>query len=194
MQELTALRLESERLVLQGSSAAMADALPGYLERNRAHFAASGPRAPATFTSERCRAALIEEEQQARAGSSVRLYLFPRGAPDAPIIGNVSFTNIVRGVFQACHLGFRIDQDYQGHGLMREALTVSLAFAFNELGLHRVMANYRPENQRSGRLLRRLGFAVEGYARDYLLLDGQWRDHILTSLINPGVGAAAAET
>ena len=41
-----------------------------------------------------------------------------------------------------------------------------------------------PTNERSARLLRRLGFAVEGYARDYLLLDGQWRDHVMTALIN----------
>lgn len=47
------------------------------------------------------------------------------------------------------------------------------------------MANYMPHNQRSGNLLRRLGFVVEGYARDYLLINGRWEDHIQTSLINP---------
>jgi len=47
-----------------------------------------------------------------------------------------------------------------------------------------VMANYRPENERSHRLLQRLGFEQEGRARSYLNIDGRWRDHILTSLIN----------
>jgi ribosomal-protein-alanine N-acetyltransferase len=37
---------------------------------------------------------------------------------------------------------------------------------------------------RSGRLLRALGFVVEGYARDYLQINGRWEDHILTSLTN----------
>jgi ribosomal-protein-alanine N-acetyltransferase len=48
------------------------------------------------------------------------------------------------------------------------------------------MANYIPTNERSGLLLKRLGFAVEGYARDYLLINGQWRDHVLTALTNQG--------
>jgi ribosomal-protein-alanine N-acetyltransferase len=47
------------------------------------------------------------------------------------------------------------------------------------------MANYRPENERSGILLERLGFVREGLAKDYLFIDGQWRDHVLTSLTNP---------
>ena len=48
--------------------------------------------------------------------------------------------------------------------------------------IHRIMANYMPHNQRSGNLLARLGFEKEGYAKDYLLIDGEWRDHVLTAL------------
>ncbi|MGL4717164.1 MAG: 30S ribosomal protein S5 alanine N-acetyltransferase, partial [Aeromonas sp.] len=44
---------------------------------------------------------------------------------------------------------------------------------------------YMPANQRSGALLERLGFEREGFARAYLLINGRWEDHILTSLINP---------
>jgi ribosomal-protein-alanine N-acetyltransferase len=46
------------------------------------------------------------------------------------------------------------------------------------------MANYRPQNERSARLLERLGFTREGLAKDYLFIDGAWRDHVLTSLTN----------
>lgn len=31
-----------------------------------------------------------------------------------------------------------------------------------------------------------LGFEKEGYGKDYLLIDGQWSDHVLTALITPG--------
>ena len=67
---------------------------------------------------------------------------------------------------------------------MTEALSAAIDFMFTERNIHRVMANYIPVNEKSGKVLRRLGFTVEGYARDYLYLDGQWKDHILTSLTN----------
>ena len=57
--------------------------------------------------------------------------------------------------------------------------------AFETLQLHRVTANYQPTNERSAKLLRRLGFVVEGYARDMLYMRGTFRDHVLTSLANP---------
>jgi len=88
--------------------------------------------------------------------------------------------------YAALGLGERawVCQGFQGQGLMYEALQCAIGFVFGELGLHRVMANYRPENERSHRLLRRLGFEQEGHARAYLHIDGHWRDHVLTSLIN----------
>jgi ribosomal-protein-alanine N-acetyltransferase len=68
---------------------------------------------------------------------------------------------------------------------MAEALRATNEFVFREMRLHRIMANYRPENVRSGKLLERLGFVREGLAKDYLFIDGAWRDHILTALVNP---------
>lgn len=67
---------------------------------------------------------------------------------------------------------------------MHEALEGATAFVFNALNLHRIMANYLPENHRSHRLLDRLGFEKKGCARAYLNINGHWRDHMLTSLIN----------
>jgi ribosomal-protein-alanine N-acetyltransferase len=66
---------------------------------------------------------------------------------------------------------------------MYEALLKAIAFAFEHLKLHRIMANYMPRNERSGTLLRKLGFSPEGYARDYLKIAGKWEDHVLTALI-----------
>jgi len=91
----------------------------------------------------------------------------------------------VRGAFQACHLGYALTESAQGQGLMHEVLTAAIAHVFDVMLLHRIMANYRPENERSARLLARLGFEREGKARAYLKINGVWADHVLTALINP---------
>jgi ribosomal-protein-alanine N-acetyltransferase len=104
---------------------------------------------------------------------------------EAPIVGTCNYTNVVRGPFLACNLGYQVARSHQGRGFMSEALRATNAFVFAEMRLHRIMANYRPENERSARLLERLGFAREGLARDYLFIDGEWRDHVLTALVNP---------
>ena len=68
---------------------------------------------------------------------------------------------------------------------MFEALTAAIRYMQRTQHIHRIMANYMPHNQRSGDLLARLGFEKEGYAKNYLLIDGQWPDHVLTALTTP---------
>jgi ribosomal-protein-alanine N-acetyltransferase len=114
---------------------------------------------------------------------SLRLFLFEPSTAET-VIGAVNFNQCFRGVLQSCILGYSLAEAKQGQGLMQEALEAAIQFMFVDLNYHRIMANYMPHNQRSGRLLRRLGFVVEGYARDYLLIAGRWEDHILTSRIN----------
>ncbi len=67
---------------------------------------------------------------------------------------------------------------------MTEAVGRGIDFAFGQMNVHRIMANYVPSNLKSAAVLNRLGFVVEGYARDYLCLNGTWQDHVMTSLTN----------
>jgi len=78
-----------------------------------------------------------------------------------------------------------VSKDHEGIGLMKQLCQHVIAFAFEELELNRVMANYIPSNLRSEGLLEGLGFEREGLARKYLCINGKWEDHVLTSLINP---------
>jgi ribosomal-protein-alanine N-acetyltransferase len=109
----------------------------------------------------------------------------PSGRTEPLVIGFVNFNAFQRGPFQACLLGYSLDEHHQGKGVMFEALERAIAHVFGELKLHRIMANYLPDNARSGKLLERLGFVREGYARNYVHIDGRWRDHVLTSLVSP---------
>lgn len=175
--------LKTSRLILTPPVRQDAEEMVDYYERNRVNFQPWEPtRDDSFYTVDGMHgriSAMIEKMQEQRA-----FHLLLKTPGSAVIMGECGFTNIVRGPFQACHLGFSICEGFQGKGLMAEALRIAIGFVFSELGLHRVMANYRPENERSHRLLRRLGFEEEGRARSYLKIDGCWRDHILTSLVN----------
>lgn len=119
--------------------------------------------------------------KECEEGKSVRFFMRPIAAPDL-IIGFCNFTQIFHGSFRACYLGYKIDYEYEGKGLMFEALEVCIRHVFEELGIHRIMANYIPINSKSAKLLDRLGFEVEGYAKNYLQINNRWEDHILTAL------------
>jgi ribosomal-protein-alanine N-acetyltransferase len=184
------------RLARPGMQAAMARFLsenyPGHLEKW------SPPAAAAFFTEAFWRERLAIAVEEFHAGRAARFVLQLRGrgaAADAgaPIVGTCNYTNIVRGPFQACHLGYQIDRAVEGQGLMSEAVRCTNAYVFETLRVHRIMANYRPQNERSARLLERLGFSREGLAKDYLFIDGAWRDHVLTSLTHPAYDAAWIE-
>jgi ribosomal-protein-alanine N-acetyltransferase len=155
-----------------------------YYERNREHLA-PGPQRPPDFrTAAYWRERLHQSAEAFEQDRALQLFLF-HPPDEAAVGGTVALTEICRGALQACNLGYGLDAHLQGRGLMTEALGLVIAYAFGELHLHRLTAGYRPTNERSGRVLRRLGFDVYGYARDYLLLGGEWHDHVLVSLTNP---------
>jgi len=176
--------LHTERITLYIANRRYAEALQSYYTANRTHLKPWEPLRPRSFyTLQSIENRLEAMERQMEAESALHLLLFRRDG--GQLIGDCNFTNIVRGPFQACHLGFSIARACERQGLMRECLATAIEYVFGELGLHRIMANYQPENERSARLLTELGFEREGIARAYLKLNGAWADHVLTSLINP---------
>ncbi len=177
-------QLESPRTILRLPCLDDVPAIIRYYTENKVHLA---PFEPLKFSGFYTESYWCEQVKEALAhfstDRSLRLFLFEK-ENESVIIGSINFRNFVRGVFQSCTLGYSLAEASQGKGYMTDALTVAISYVFAELNMHRIMASYIPHNQRSARLLKRLEFVVEGYARDYLLIDGQWQDHILTSLIN----------
>lgn len=116
---------------------------------------------------------------------SLGFYLLIIDADSDEMLGTISFSNVSRFPFYACNVGYSLAEQAQGKQIMTRALKMACDYMFNEQNLHRVMASYMPHNKRSEAVLQRLGFVHEGQAKDYLLIDGQWQDHNLTSLVNP---------
>ncbi len=172
------IRLDTSRLKIVGINEIHISQLNAYFKLNYEHLQQGGGFVPRSDTE-------IQSVHQnwlinIQNDSEVRFFLML----DEQIIGVVGISNIVRGAFQAAYLGYNMARDFQGKGYMSEALEEIVFFAFSGLNLHRLMANYRPDNLASARVLEKLGFVKEGLAKDYLMVNGQWADHILTSKTN----------
>ena len=192
---LARLEITTARLRLVAGDPGIAAAVCAFHRRNRLHFAPwDPPTAESFYTLE---AQLLRVQQGLVAFHTDTAYRYwmidasrAGGArlptTDVDVIGSVHFSQVARGASQSAMLGYALDEAYVGQGLMTEALVAGLDEMFSpRVNLHRVQAAYRPENARSGKVLERLGFGFEGLARDYLFIDGDWRDHRITSLRNP---------
>jgi ribosomal-protein-alanine N-acetyltransferase len=115
-------------------------------------------------------------------------------AGDETLLGGLTLAYVRRGVTQSCSLGYWMGARYAGRGVMTAAVRTVMPFAFDTLKLHRVEAACLPTNEASIRLLEKVGFRREGYARRYLCINGEWRDHLLFALVDDEARAAATLT
>jgi ribosomal-protein-alanine N-acetyltransferase len=174
---LTTSRLRLVRLALEHAAS-----LRAYQVAERKRLQPWEPlRDDAYFEPAAFRERLASAQDLMSRGQALQLLAFAR--PNGDLVAECNFTNVVRGPFQACHLGYSVAAAWEGQGCMSETLRAGIDFMFNVVGLHRIMANYQPENTRSAHLLSKLGFEKEGYARAYLMINGSWADHVLTSLV-----------
>jgi len=177
--------IETERLVIRLADAADVPEIIRYYRENRDHLQPFSPVFASDFLDE---AVWLDQvgnrAQETAAGAGFRAFLFPRAAPSR-IVGNLNLTQVHRGAFQSCVLGYNLAAGEQGKGYMTEAVRAAVAFAFGTWKLHRVAANYMPRNTRSAAVLEHCGFKIEGRAPAYLLINGRWEDHILTAITNP---------
>jgi [ribosomal protein S5]-alanine N-acetyltransferase len=184
---LSSVSISTARLTIESIGPEHIDSLLAYHQRNEKHLARWEPaRSTDFFTRSYWSTYAAAVQDDAYHGRAHRFVALLRGSRQ--IIASINLTNIVHGVFQAGVLGYSVDVAHQGRGYGSEAVGGIVTWAFRNIGLHRVEANYQPSNERSGRLLRSLGFTVEGYARDYLYIDGAWRDHVLTAKIRDDAG------
>lgn len=176
--------ISTKRLLLRLATGDDVPDIVQFFRENQVYFAPWHPSPPNNYLTQEFWQGQVEKNlQEFESDQSLRLFIF-KNTSHKEIIGNVNFNGFLRGAAHFCYLGYNLAEAAQGKGYMSEALPAAIEYAFKELNIHRVMANYIPHNQRSGNLLKKLGFVVEGYAREYLLIDGKWQDHILTSYTN----------
>ncbi|GAA1359626.1 hypothetical protein GCM10009596_15340 [Arthrobacter rhombi] len=157
-------------------AAAVADAH----RRNRDYLQPWEPVRPESFYTEAGQQALLGQQMQDReAGRSLPLALFDADA----VIGQATLSGITHGAFESAAVGYWIDEQYQGRGIMTSTLKAVIELARTVLGLHRLEAQTLPGNQRSQRVLHQLGFEHIGFAPRYVRIAGRWQDHEMFQLI-----------
>jgi ribosomal-protein-alanine N-acetyltransferase len=177
-------RLVSDRLVLRPPRATDVPEFRRLLRDNADHLRPWSPQAAQgedpTSVTHLSKLVLLQRKEW-RNGVAFSL-LVAMNQPGEPLIGRVVLNGVVRGAFHNAYLGYWIAADQTGQGLMREAVSRAIDFAFDEGRLHRIQAAIMPTNQRSLSLIRALGFRQEGRAERYLFIAGAWQDHYLFAL------------
>jgi ribosomal-protein-alanine N-acetyltransferase len=101
---------------------------------------------------------------------------------DERLVGQLTVAGITWGSMCSAHIGYWIDQDAAGRGVMPTAVAMAADHCLFGMGLHRVEVCVRPENRPSRRVAEKLGFREEGLRPRYLHIDGEWRDHFVYAL------------
>jgi ribosomal-protein-alanine N-acetyltransferase len=156
-------------------------------EQSRAFLTPWEPTWPAddlTRTAFRRRIRRYAEDQ--RNDLAYAFLVFRSG--DNVLVGGLTLANIRRGVAQAGSIGYWTGAPFAHQGYMTAALRALIPFSFNSLRLHRLEAACIPSNAASIGLLEKTGFKREGYARQYLCINGMWQDHLLYARLRDDAG------
>jgi ribosomal-protein-alanine N-acetyltransferase len=121
-------------------------------------------------------------------GNAWPFFIFEAGRAAERLVGDVTLSNIRRGVAETGTLGYWIGQPHAGKGHATAAVRALAGHAFDRLKLHRIEASCLPTNAASRRVLEKSGFRHEGEARAYLKINGQWADHLLFGLLSEDLG------
>jgi len=184
--KITSLQINTKRLLLCPLTPKHSAMVLAYHKQNKAFFR---PWLPAYnihyFSEEFHRLWLKRDIEQMQAGQRLKLFIFHNeDTQKKRIIGDISATNLVRGVLQSCFVGYKMAASENGKGLMTEALAHTIQYLFEEMNLHRVEANIMLHNKASQRVVEKLGFEQEGLSKSYLKINGKWEDHYRYGLLN----------
>ena len=174
-------RLVTRRLVLRPPRTGDVGEIRRLLRKNEEHLRPWNPAPhpgedPSSITE--ISKTILRQRRDWKHGTG---FVFMVSALDEPtaFIGKIALSGVMRGAMWGAYLGYWMAADRQGEGLATEAIAAVVDFAFDKADLHRVQAAIMPKNDRSLRVIEKLGFRREGYAERYLQIAGRWEDHIL---------------
>ena len=172
--------IKTERLILKILDESYANKVLDFYIRNIDFLSKWEPiREPEYYTIEFQKKMLHDEIKKIQTGTLFKVWMFKKEDTQfTKTIGSIALNEIVRGCFQSCFIGYKIDKDYRNNGYMTEAINKIVDYAFNVLYLHRIEANIIPRNLPSIRVVENNEFVNEGISKKYLKINGVWEDHV----------------
>jgi ribosomal-protein-alanine N-acetyltransferase len=151
-------------------------------ERSREFLVPWEPTWPVdSLTRHAYRRRLRHYAEEWQAGAGYAFFIFSRA--DDGLRGGITLSNVRRGVAQTGTLGYWVGAPFARQGVMSDALSCIVDYAFHQLHLHRLEAACLPRNDASKGVLLKSGFREEGFAPKYLRINGVWEDHLLFALL-----------
>lgn len=98
------------------------------------------------------------------------------------LAGTIGFNDINRGI-KCGTVGYWLGQDFQGKGIMSQALETLIEYGFRDLGLNKIEIRVATGNVKSRALPEGLGFKQEGVLRDAEWLYDRYVDHVVYGLL-----------
>lgn len=89
----------------------------------------------------------------------------------------------IGGAMDTAEWGFAIGSSFWGSGVFEQGARLVLAFAFEQLRVHRLEARAAARNGRGGRALRKVGAVAEGVLRGAMLCGDEYLDQVLYSIL-----------
>lgn len=175
------MRRDSERIYIRRLEMDDLEALLDLRVRNRYFLKPFEPvTSDSHYTLEGQQEILETVQHNWEAGSGYGFGIFLTN--EDRLIGRVNLSNVVRGAWGSCTMGYSLDEHCNGQGFTTEAVRLALGFAFGPAELHRVQAAVMPRNVGSIRVLEKVGFRYDGFSEFYLKINGVWEDHNLYSV------------
>lgn len=177
--------LETDRLILRVLDDNYWKEVLSFLKKGRLIFERYEAMKVPMYYTEIYQKGVLSQEYTATLGDRyVRYYVSIKGKPDI-IIGTVSCGSISAEPFNCGTIGYKFDEDYWHKGYAREAVSRVIDEIFNELRLHRLIANVMEDNKPSIKLLENMGFRLEGLCEKNIRVNGTWQNHRLYAMLNP---------
>lgn len=170
-----------DRVTLEPMASQAVSEVLDFIVRNHDFLKKFSPTTPTDYTTESYWQRKIWASSQDWQNDKVYRFIIRH---QDRLIGHINLSQVFRGPFQNAFLGYALDQEFQGQGLMSEAVALMVKFSFEKLKLHRIQANTLIDNIGSQKVLTKNNFQKEGHAKAYLEINGKWQDHYMFALLN----------